>query len=194
MLFRRLGGGAGAQRARLPRRHRRGASSRTARTRRPWPSCGRGSASRQRLATSRSASSPRRGTACSTTRAGRHDQQPRAAAARLQQVAGRRLLALHVPARLHHGGQAQRGHPPGGFIGSEGGATSFNLGLEARLHAALGKDFAMREVMHSVALQPRSISHSSGACPVPPLVACIRTRPLARHAATRRTTTTPRPG
>ena len=30
-------------------------------------------------------------------------------------------------------------------IGSEGGATSFNLGLEARLHAALGKDFAMRE-------------------------------------------------
>ena len=77
-------------------------------------------------------------------------------------------------------------------IGSEGGATSFNLGLEARLHAALGKDFAMREVMHSVALQPRSISHSSGACPVPPLVACVRTRPLARHAATRRTTTTPR--
>ena len=79
-------------------------------------------------------------------------------------------------------------------IGSEGGATSFNLGLEARLHAALGKDFAMREVMHSVALQPRSIPHSSGACPVPPLVACIRTQPLARHAATRRTTTTLRPG
>ena len=75
-------------------------------------------------------------------------------------------------------------------IGSEGGSTSFNLGLEARLHAALGKDFAMREVMHSVALQPRSIPHSSGACPVPPLVACIRTQPLARHAATRRTTTT----
>ena len=79
-------------------------------------------------------------------------------------------------------------------IGSEGGATSFNLGLEARLHAALGKDFAMREVMHSVALQPRSIPHSSGTCPVLPLVACIRTRPLARHAATRRTTTTLRPG
>ena len=74
-------------------------------------------------------------------------------------------------------------------IGSEGGSTSFNLGLEARLHAALGKDFAMREVMHSVALQPRSISHSSGA-PCRLLWHAYGHDPLARHAATRRTTTT----
>ena len=39
-------------------------------------------------------------------------------------------------------------------IASEGESTSLNkqLGLEAKLHAALGKDFAMREVIHSLAL------------------------------------------
>ena len=64
-------------------------------------------------------------------------------------------------------------------IASEGESTSLNkqLGLEAKLHAALGKDFAMREVIHSLALHCSLYIVQQGCC-CAAIRACIGAQPL----------------